>query len=354
MPLLEDGQLKKELTAGELRGLYLLWGPEKYLVKRAAARVIRKAAGDRFPEFNRQEFTGESAVDSIADAVEALPVFAQHKCVSVSDWDPDDRDAVEWSKLQELLESIPETTTLVLWYPTREAGSSARWKKLLQLAGKHGGVVRYEHYSQSELRRMLVREAEKNGVALNREDAGLILDYAGEDLTRLLGELEKLTAYALGSVQPGQQASITAESIEALVPKSMETTVFRMGDAMLAGNYGQAYLLLDRLCTQNEEPIAILGALSACYLDMYRVSTAISSGKKAAGAADYGDYKGREFRLRNAERGVRKLSPQALRESLDILLAADLALKGDSRLPGRLVLEETVAKLLLAARGEGT
>ena len=119
----------------------------------------------------------------------------------------------------------------------------------------------------------------------------------------------------------------------------------------VAGEYEKAYGLLEQLFAQNEEPLSILGALSASYVDMVRVRAALESGGTAQDAARYGDYKGREFRLRNAQRAARNLTQGALRKSLHLLLEADLALKG-SRLDGRIILDELVAKLLLASREE--
>ena len=102
---------------------------------------------------------------------------------------------------------------------------------------------------------------------------------------------------------------------------------------------------------QREDPIAIVGALAASYLDMVRVRAALESGHSYSDAAQYADYKGRDFRLRNAQQNVRGLPQQVLHQSVHLLLEADLALKS-SRLDGRILLEELVAKLLLAAQGD--
>ena len=346
-----ESDLKKHMTTEALRSLYLIGGEEKYLVKRSAARLIKKAGGEAFPEFNLNEFGSEAAVDAIADAAMALPFFAEHKCVAVSDFDVEAQSAAEIKKLSELLESVPETTSLVFSYPTLDFGAkpSAKWKKFFKEIETHGGAVVFcERRSQGDLVRLAAREAEKAGVALSRQNAQRVVDYAGPDVTRLLGEMEKLCAYALGSATDGAQPEITAQMIETLVPKTTETTVFLMANALVAGNYEKAYSLLDALFVQGEEPVAILGALSASYVDMCRVRAALESGLPASAAAEYGDYHGREFRLRNAEKTARNIAPARLYESTQLLLEADSALKG-SRLSGRIVLEELIAKLLLKA-----
>lgn len=346
-----ESDLKKHLTAEPPRSLYLIAGEEKYLVKRSAARLIKKAGGEAFPEFNLNEFGSGAGVDAIADAALALPFFAEHKCVSVSDLDIEELNAVELKKLYELLEGVPETTSLVFWYPTLDFDGkrSAKWKKFMkELETRGGALVFCERRSQSELVRLAEREAEKAGATLSRQNAQRVVEYAGPDVTRLLGEMEKLCAFALGSAAGETRPEITAQMIEALVPKTTETTVFLMANALVAGNYEKAYSLLDALFAQGEEPIAILGALSASFVDMCRVRAALESGLPAVAAGEYGDYKGKEFRLRNAEKTARGMKPKTLYESMQLLLEADAALKG-SRLSGRIILEELIAKLLLTA-----
>ena len=79
----------------------------------------------------------------------------------------------------------------------------------------------------------------------------------------------------------GGPGEITGEMVESLVPKTTETTVFLMANALTAGEYERAYRLLEQLFYQNEEPLSILGALSASYVDMARVRAALESGGAA-------------------------------------------------------------------------
>lgn len=354
MPSVDENGLKKQIAAGELEGLFVIAGEEKYLVRRLSQQLIKKAAGDAFPEFNNQTFTDEASVDKIGDAAQALPFFADRKCVSVADFDVETKNAQELEKLYELWELCPESTTLVFWYPTLdfEGKKSAKWRKFLKQGEARGTVVQCGRRSVSELQRMLQREAEKSGCTLSRQNAGKLVEYAGLDVTGLRNELEKLCAYALGSSGEGTP-EITLGMIEELVPKTTETTVFLLAGALIGGDYEKAYGLLEQLFYQNEEPVAILGALASSYVDMYRVRVAQEKGGTYEDAAQYGEYKGREFRLRNAQRNARNLSQKALRNSLHLLLEADLALKG-SRLDARIVLDELVAKLLMAAKGDAS
>lgn len=344
MPEITEQDLKKQLS--QPAALYLLWGEEKYLLKRTALRLIQRLGGENFPEFNRNEFSSGAAVEAVADAVLALPFMAGHKCVAVSDFNPEERSQQELDQLYELLESLPETTSLVLWYPTLDLDGkkSAKWKKLLQAAGKAGCTLQFPRKEAGDLRRLLAKEAEKQGCVLPRPSADRLLEYAGPDLKLLLGELEKLCAYALG----GGRKEITPEMVEEMTPKSTETTVFLMANALVAGEYEKAYGLLDTLFYQNEEPILVLGSLASAYVDMYRVKAALESGLTNTAPGEYAHYKS-PYRLKSAERAARWMTPGNIKECLDLLMEADLALKG-SRLDSRLVLETLVGRLLLAAQ----
>ncbi len=64
------------------------------------------------------------------------------------------------------------------------------------------------------------------------------------------------------------------------------------------------------------------------FVDMYRAKVAVSSGdEKANFAASCYNYRGREFRLRNASYDSRNISIKTLRKNLDSLNEADKKLK---------------------------
>lgn len=346
MPAINDAQLKKDLAQESFKSLYVFYGAEKHVLKRAAKRLMKKAVDNQFPDFNFHEFTNDTPVDQIADAAEALPMMALRKCVTVSDYNVEEKNAVEAGKLYELMENPPPSTVLVFYYPTLEfdGKKAAKWKKLLKAAEQTGYSIEYPLRTPAELNKILIHDAEKAGCALSRQNAARIIDYAGTDLKTLLSENAKLCAFADGG-------EITLEMVESMVVKTTETTAFILAASLVAGDYEKAYACIDQLFYQREEPVMILSALSASYVDLYRVKAALQSGKPAAAPAQYGEYKGREFRLSKAERSLRGISLAALRKSIAILLETDVALKS-SKVGARILLDAMVAKLLLAAKGE--
>lgn len=344
MPAITELELKKELDKNQIRPLYFLYGEEKYLLKKAARRIMKKSGNQDFPEFNMNEFSDDAGVDSISDAVEALPMMAERKCVAVSDFNLDAKNTTELAKLTELLTNLPETTALIFYYPTMEMSikKTAKLKKVFEAVQGEGCVVEFKHRSSSDLAKLLINQAEKQGCSLSRQNAGKIVEYVGMDIQSLMSELAKLTAYADGS-------EITADIIEKLVSKNLDTTVFVLSNAVTSGSYERAYECMDQLFKDREEPVAILSALSSVYIDMYRVWTARREGLPPKSASEYGEYRGREFRLTKADRSLSDISGNSIYKSLKILLETDIALKS-SKVKPRILMDSLIARLLLTAR----
>lgn len=350
MPEITELELKKQIEKSNFSNLYFLYGEEKYLVSYYLHRLARKAAGRQFADFNFQRFDGgETGADRIAEAAQALPLFAERKCVVVSDADAGSMKAAEAEKWRELVSSLPETTVLIVALPSLEADGrkNKSWKKFIELMTKNGAAVRFDRRTGPQLQKMLCAGAEKRGCVLSRQNAERIISFCGQDLRTLLSELEKLCAF----VKTGE---ITGQVIDRLTTKNLEARVFDLSKAVLSGAGDRSFTLLDRLLGQGEEPVAILSVLSSAYLDLYRVRASVQSGLSAMEPAKHFDYARKEFRLRNAERDEAKYPGGMYRESLKELLRADLALKS-SHGDRRIVLERLVARLLLLSeRGSAT
>lgn len=347
MAQLKESELKKQIKEKAFVPLYFLYGEEKYLISHYTEAIVNKVLGKSYSDFNFQAFDGgKASIDEIADAAQALPLFAEHKCVLVKDLNVEALNAGELAKLYQLLEELSETTVLIISQSTLEidAKRSAKWKKFIAAAEKNGTVVLLEKRGEIALEKQLVQWAEKRGCGLTQINAGKIIQLCGDDLLTLSSELEKLCAYAVGR-------EITMDDIDLLVTKNLETTVFVLGNALMAGNYDKAYQQLDLLFYQKEEPVAVLAVLSSNYVNLYRAKTALESGEKTSVLSKDFDYRGRDFLIRNAERDCKRASISQLRKSLFLLAQADLALKSGRSEP-RTVLEELIGKMMLLAREE--
>ena len=346
MPVLNENELKQQIKASQFSNLYFIYGEEKYLVKHYTNLLEKKIVDPAFADFNLHVYDGKSLdFEEIAIAAEALPMMSEYACLLIKDLPADSLNDEDFKKLENIIKDIPETTVILITLPTLIVNmKNTKGKKLLSCFEKYGTVVEFTHFSSQQLIRLIEKGAKERGCAFNSSEANYLLTIIGDDMSVVLNELEKICAYK-------KEGSITKADIDAVVVKSMQARAFDLTKALVANNCDTAMSILDTLFSMKEEPINILGAIITSYVDMYRAKVYISGGKRAVDAAEDFNYRNKEFRLTNAAKTISKYSMKQLRLFLEVLSEADTMLKSSST-DGRLVLEQTITKLLLVSNGE--
>lgn len=348
--LWNEEKLKRHLKEEDLLPLYVLYGEECFLTCQYAEKLrLKTAPEDELASFNIHRLDGlRCSFDEIEEAAEAMPLMALRSCVTVRDYDIGGKDREPThSRLVDLVSDPPESCVMIFFFDAiQPSGKSARWKEFLTAAEKSGAVIRLDRRTPDEVVRMLVSGAARRGCTMRPDTARMLLDWCGNDLNLLTGELDKLSALAQGG-------EIDRALVERATPRNLESRAYELSNAILAGQYTKAYEVLNALFYQREEPIMINGALASAWADLYRVKVAASSGKKTAELIDlYPGYAGKEKRLSHVVRDASRLSLFTLRQGLEVLAETDRLLKSGGKSDQRMILEKTAARLiLLTGRG---
>lgn len=351
MARIDEKELKHQIKNGFVKDAYLFYGDEAYLKTHYVDALVREAVGAS-ADFNLHTFDVQDSPVTAEDlymAARSCPMMGGKSCVLVRDLSPDSLGERELDLIVELIEQPSPSCVLIFLFDRTEATpkKNNKWKRLFAAVEKYGTLVQLDKLSAKSLETRLVTQARRRLCALEPDAAAYLVAQAGDDLNLLLNELEKCCAY----VGPG--APIRREDVEAVCVHSLDSTAFDLVRAIHARNCLRAYELLDELFVQRVEPIMIHGALAASYIDMYRarVSSEATGDPVAVAKIFPGTYRNREFRLRNAARDTRSTGTRQLRQCLDCLDEADRLLKGGGAEP-RIILEETVVKLLKISGGE--
>ena len=343
-----EKELKTHLKEGAFAPVYFLYGDEAYLVAHYASVLCEKAVPpDDLATFNLHVFDGTSfSVDALASAAQALPLMGENTCVWVKDYDAGAANAATTDKIKAIISSAQEPTVLLFSVTSfsPDVKKNAKWKAFLKEIDKAGVSVCFERRTASEMAAMLSKGAKKRGCVLSTATASMMVEQCGSDLFLLLNELDKLCAVV------GTGGEITPQVVQTAATRQLDASVWELSKALLQKRYDTAYECIAHLLAGNEEPIRILAVLSEAYVDLYRAKVAAAGGEQATDLGQVFSYRGREFRLRNAARDCRALSVTALRESLRLLSLADTRMKSGGSGQQRLVLEETVARLILVAK----
>ncbi len=94
----DEKQLNSIISSGNIEGLFLLYGKELFLTKMYATKIISKTLGKDYIDLNYTELKGNPDPDKLEELVMGLPVFADKKVVSLSDFNPEESNADEIKK----------------------------------------------------------------------------------------------------------------------------------------------------------------------------------------------------------------------------------------------------------------
>jgi DNA polymerase-3 subunit delta len=178
---------------------------------------------------------------------------------------------------------------------------------------------------------------------ISQPAAEMLVEMVGPELGLLDQELAKL------SLVVGEGGKITPELVEKSVGGWRAKTTWDMLDAALEGHPREALSQLDRLLASGEQPVGLLGQIAAS-LRRLAVATRLivqaEGSKRRLNIREALEQSGvRSFVLQKTDHQLRHLGRRRGLQMYRWLLEADLDLKGESKLPPRLVLERLIVRL---------
>ncbi len=342
MAKITETELKKQIKSKQFSPVYVIYGSEQMFIKRYTQMLVEAVAGKNPSDFNYHNFSGDIDLDDFAASLQIVPFMSEYNCVLATDIYFDNMDKNSLDRFKDITDSVVDGTVLIVSMPTYSPSKNlSSFKAFLKKAEKLGSVCEFNKLNQSMIERYIAKWANENGKMISHINASKLISYCGDDLNLLKNEVAKICAYS-------SSEEISLEDINKLATVNLETKIFSLSDAVLNGNGQKAYNTLDLLFYQREEPIMMLYVLSASYIDAYRIRVADECGVLKDNVAKDFSYKNRAFTLANARKATSRVSTEALRKSLDALIAADEKFK-TTAVNARLYMEQLIARLLLIA-----
>ncbi|MCH5296657.1 MAG: DNA polymerase III subunit delta [Ruminococcus sp.] len=343
MPKITEAELKKQIKNKNFSPVYLIYGSEQLFVKKYTEMLTKAVAGKHPSDFNYHIFSGVFELDDFAASLHMIPFMSEFNCVLATDIAFDEMDKSSIIRLIDIISAEHEGTVLIISMPSYiPVKNKTDYDKFLKQTEKIGTVCEFEKLNHSMLEKYIAKWANENGKMISRVNAARLISYCGDDLNMLHNEIDKISAYT-------KSEEITLEDIEKLATVTLETRVYALSDAVLKGEGQNAYNSLDLLFYQKEEPSHILRAMCDAYVDAYRIRVANECGVLPKDVASDFAYRNRAFALDKARRATVGVSTEALRQSLDVLMEAEMRLKTTS-VNIRIYMEQIIARLLLVAR----
>lgn len=313
----------------QAQGVMFICGPERALVKAAIAHLRSITVGNTaMADFNHDRLSAKTtAVEQIIGCARTLPVMAPLRLVEV-----DDGDALGAEGLQAIVayaeNPVAESVLLII------AKDLDKRTKAAKALDKLGCVFRYDHLDESGMVRYALSSAKEKNLQIDEETAAFLIAAVGTELLLVERALEKLQLV-------NEKGAIGIEDIEAHISQTRIESVFKLTEAIAAGDEGKALLVLGQMLDAREAPLRILATLVWQQRQLVRARALLDAGMSGHEVA-------REVRVfRFADRfiaQVRALHASRVQGGLRVLADVDRKLKS-SRVAPRALMEHTVIAL---------
>ena len=298
----------------------LFIGPEEYVKREALDRLREKLLPPGLETLNDVTLEGVTA-RQITDAAETMPMMCDRRVVTVRDWAPllsgksKNEDAeVEW--MQKWLENPPDSCALVFYMRVEPDGR----KKMTGLLKKKAETVSFDLLTDAELAKWAARKLKPQGKKLSAGALSTLTFMAGRELTRLDGELDKLSAYV-----GDERDAISEADVRAIVPPSLEYNVFELLNHLLAGDLKQGQQVVNSLMQGGQNPLGILAMLTRQLRQLAHMKCALDAGGSVQAVQD--QLKLHPYAAKQTARQCAKLSARWLTEMYERCVDADFAVK---------------------------
>ena len=311
-------ELKAALKSKNLERLYFFHGEETFLLHHYLDQMKKLLMDELTESFNYHRLNSETFdIRSFADAVENLPMMAEHTLVQVDDIDLFKMNEGDRSKVTEILSDIPDYCCVVFTYITVPWKPDKRLKKLWE-AVDSGNIVEFAKQDQKDLIAWVTRHFAARQKRIATDLCAYLIEITGGTMTALSGEIDKICSYSGADV-------IRKSDIDAVTEPVLDAVVFQMTDLLSSGRYDQALVKLQQLLKMQQEPLVILGAVGGHFRRIAAARTLLDNGRSAQELQKLCGIP--DFAARKTMDAARRFRPDFCRKAAQLVVETDYKMK---------------------------
>jgi DNA polymerase-3 subunit delta len=313
--------------------VYVLSGDEDFLKRLAREKIVAAALGDADPDLALSVYAGDKLdFSTVRNDLDTLPFLAPCRVVVVEAADP--FVTAHRPQLEQYVAKPSSIGVLVL--DVKAFPETTKLAKALPDAAK----VVCKAPPPYKLPAWCVEWAKaRHGKKLAADAAEALVDLVGTGMGLLDQELGKLSG-ALGA-----KPAIAAADVARLVGRSKAADVFRIMDAVGEGRPGEALSILEDLFAEGEDPMAVLGPLTAQLRKLAAVGRFVTEGLPLGEAMTAAKVPNWDKARQSCEKQLKHLGRRRLEKLTEWLTEINIGLKGGVALPERVQVERLVVAL---------
>lgn len=256
---------------------YIFHGDDVYSQKETLADLTAKLGDPSLLELNTTHFEGPVNFGHLRQACDSVPFLAKRRIVVVEDaLSQAGRSFID--ALVDYLPHLPEATRLFFL----ESQSLPGNHRLLKLSAKtdNGYVKAFKRPEGRSLDRWVQERVEERGGSISPHAVHTLVSSAGNDLTLLANEIEKLVLYRQDN------GAIEAEDVSRLCPYAAEASIFDLVDALGNRSGKQAATLLQKKLQEGADPFYLFAMIVRQFRLLIQTKELAEDGRRPPAIAD--------------------------------------------------------------------
>ncbi len=227
--------IMSDLEARNFKPVYYLMGEEAYYIDKIADWIAQNVLQPEEKDFNQTVLFGSDVTAAqIADAARRYPMMAQYQVVIVKEA----QNIKNTEPLEKYLSNPMASTILVLCHKNGKIdGRKREYVKRIQAAGV---LFESKKLSERETEGFIVNYLQQHNASIDNRSTQIIAASIGSDLSRLVGELDKMLLSL-----PKDDRRITPATVEEHIGVSKDFNVFELRDAIVSKNVYKANLIVN-------------------------------------------------------------------------------------------------------------
>lgn len=214
-------QVLTSLKNKEYKPIYLLQGDESYYIDKISDYIQHNVLDEMEREFNFSVMYGKDVdAATVINAAKRYPMMSQYQVVIVKEA----QHIKDLEKLAFYLEKPLNSTILVICH---KYGTVDGRKKYVNEIDKVGVVFTSSTLRDYQVLPWIKDYVKLKGLSIDEKATALLAEFLGTDLSRIVGELDKLII-----TKPADQKQITSELIEKNIGISKEYNNFELQNAI--------------------------------------------------------------------------------------------------------------------------
>ena len=321
-------------TKKSFKPIYWLEGEEDYYIDMLIDHAEKMILPESEAAFNLTVFYGKDADwAAVVNACRRYPMFAERQVVLLKEA----QQMRDLEKLEAYFEHPLQSTVFIAGY---KGDTLDKRKRLYKILKQHAEIFHSEKIRDYKLGEWIVQYLQSKGYKAGPKAVSLLEEHIGNDLGRIVNEIEKLELNVRG------RKEITEDDIERYIGISKEYNVFELQSAIARKDLAKAITIIGYF-ESNPKAAPIQMVLPALYASFSRIYTIFGMPDKSEAALRPHFYNN-PVAVKNALDTVQRYGYEGIERI--ILLLHHYNLKGvgvgDTGTPDASLMREMVAKMI--------